>query len=76
MAGRSKSKYFQEPLFEELKRDTCYVCHGRIKKGEESVYIGQHLWRHKKCKPGGRNWVKNMAGRDVKTPDLFSPNHS
>jgi len=28
----SKQKYFQEPLFQELKKDYCYVCYERIKK--------------------------------------------
>jgi len=66
MARKPKRKYYQEPLFDELRRDTCYVCYERIKK-DEGIYIGQNLWRHKKCKPGGRRWLKNRAARPVES---------
>ncbi|HNZ57842.1 MAG TPA: hypothetical protein PKM38_00525 [Syntrophorhabdaceae bacterium] len=46
---RKKNIYLQEPLFEELKRYICYVCHRWIKK--DGLYIGNGVWRHAKCKP-------------------------
>lgn len=72
MSPRSKRKYYQEPLFNELRRDTCYVCYGRIGK-DEGIYIGKDLWRHKKCKPGGRSWLKSTVGRGTKSAELFGP---
>ncbi|HBE45261.1 MAG TPA: hypothetical protein DDW17_07410 [Deltaproteobacteria bacterium] len=47
---KQKVKYFQEPLFEEFRKDYCYVCYRRI-KDNKGLYIGNSLWRHKKCKP-------------------------
>jgi hypothetical protein len=64
MSSRSKTKYLQEPLFQEMKKEVCYVCYGRIMKDEERVHIGYNTWRHKKCKPGGRSWLKSKIGRD------------
>ncbi|MBA4418737.1 MAG: hypothetical protein C0392_12640 [Syntrophus sp. (in: bacteria)] len=70
MSHKSKNKYYQEPLFEELRKDTCYVCYDRIKK-DEGIYIGNSLWRHKKCKPGGHNWLKSKIGQTEKSERLF-----
>ena len=41
--------YLQEPLFAELKRYICYVCHRWIKK--DGLNVGNGIWRHEKCKP-------------------------
>jgi hypothetical protein len=70
MSRKTKQKYYQEPLFDELRRDTCYVCYERIKK-DEGIYIGKNLWRHKKCKPGGRTWLKNKIGHTPESQKLF-----
>ena len=70
MSAKSKPQYDQEPLFDELRRDTCYVCRERI-KGDDGLYIGKKLWRHKKCKPGGRNWLKSRIGHTRKSEELF-----
>jgi hypothetical protein len=59
----SKQKYFQEPLFQEFKKDYCYVCYERIKK-DEGLYIGHDMWRHKKCKPGSNRWLKSKVGQE------------
>jgi len=58
-----KQKHFQEPLFQELKKDYCYVCYERIKK-DEGIYIGNGMWRHKKCKPGSNRWLKSRVGQE------------
>jgi len=63
MAGTRQRSYFQEPLFEELKKDYCYVCRKRI-KNDDGVYIGNNTWRHKKCKPGSAQWLKSPLSRD------------
>jgi len=42
--------YIKEPLFEELKREFCYLCHGKIKE-KDRVKVGENLYRHKKCNP-------------------------
>ena len=36
-------------MFEELKKDWCYICYGWIKG--DAVYVGGGMYRHKKCKP-------------------------
>lgn len=46
---RHNTFYIQEPLFDELKRYICYVCHQWIKK--DGLYVGNGIWRHAKCKP-------------------------
>jgi hypothetical protein len=68
----SKQKYFQESLFQEYKKDYCYVCYGRIRK-DEGIYIGNDMWRHKKCKPGSSRWLKSKVGREN---SLLTPNDS
>jgi hypothetical protein len=75
VARRPKQKYFQEPLFDELRRDTCYVCYGRIEK-DKGIYIGKNLWRHEKCKPGGRSWLKSKIGHTAKSAELFGRDNS
>jgi hypothetical protein len=75
MSHKSKYRYYQEPLFEELKKDTCYVCYERIKK-DEGVYIGNSLWRHKRCKPGGHSWQKSKVGKTGRSEELFAVDSS
>ncbi len=50
MPRKAKLHYFQEPLFEEFKKDICYICHRWIKKNE-GQNVGKGVWRHTKCKP-------------------------
>ncbi len=58
-----KKPYFQDPLFDQFKGDTCYVCCRRI-SNEKGVCVGQGLWRHEACKPGSRSWtVSDIDGR-------------
>ncbi len=49
MLRKARTVYLQEPLFEELKRYICYVCHRWIKK--DGLNVGNGVWRHAKCKP-------------------------
>jgi len=63
--AKGKMKYLMEPLFEELKKDYCYVCCQRIT--DDGVYIGQNKWRHKKCKPGSTQWLKSPLSKDDTT---------
>jgi hypothetical protein len=72
MSNKSKFRYLQEPLFEEMKKEVCYVCYERI-RNEEGVYIGKELWRHKKCKPGSANWLKSKVGRDSMLSNYLHP---
>ena len=75
MRRKTKRWCYQEPLFDEMKRETCFVCSERIKKGE-GIYIGKNLWRHKKCKPGGRSWAKSGIGRSQKPDNLPGSDNS
>ena len=52
-----------EPLFDELRKDYCYVCCQHIDESER-VYIGKDKWRHKKCKPGSIQWMKSPLSRE------------
>jgi len=67
VAGARQMRYFQEPLFEELRKDYCYVCCKRIKDDDGGVYIGNNTWRHKKCKPGSIQWLKSPLSREAAT---------
>jgi hypothetical protein len=49
MSRKTKTMYLQEPLFQELKRYICYVCHRWIKN--DGLNVGNGIWRHAKCKP-------------------------
>lgn len=69
MVRTRQMRYFQEPLFEELKKDYCYVCGKRI-KDNDSVYIGNNTWRHKKCKPGSIQWLKSPLGSEIPASDI------
>lgn len=71
MAGTRQMRYFQEPLFEELRKDYCYVCCKRI-KNDDGVYIGNNTWRHKKCRPGSTQWLKSPLNREAATDVLKS----
>jgi hypothetical protein len=75
MSHKRHHAYYQEPLFNELRRDTCYVCHERI-AGDDGLYIGKDLWRHKKCKPGGRSWLKSRVGHTPSSEELFGSDTS
>jgi hypothetical protein len=70
MAGTRQMRYFQEPLFEELRKYYCYVCGKKI-KGDDGVYIGNNTWRHKKCKPGSVQWLKSPLSRDTTLTDVL-----
>ncbi|HBA55799.1 MAG TPA: hypothetical protein DCZ04_15455 [Syntrophorhabdus aromaticivorans] len=69
MKGTPKQKHFQEPLFKELKKDYCYVCYQRIKQ-DEGIHVGRDMWRHRKCKPGSRRWLKSKVGQENPLPHL------
>ena len=56
--NQEKKRYFQDPLFEEFRSDTCYVCCKRIAPSK-GVCVGQGLWRHEGCKPGSRKWLQS-----------------
>jgi hypothetical protein len=61
-----KKKYFQDPLFDEFRSDTCYVCCRKIAAGK-GICVGQGLWRHGDCKPGSRSWsASDVDGRLAK----------
>ncbi|HOL06533.1 MAG TPA: hypothetical protein PK864_09880 [Syntrophorhabdaceae bacterium] len=49
-ASKKIRRYIQDPLFEELRKDTCYLCQKRIKRND-GIKVGKNLWRHKKCNP-------------------------
>jgi hypothetical protein len=68
--AKGKLKYPMEPLFGELKKDYCYVCCQRI-TDNESVYIGQDKWRHKKCKPGSAQWQKSPLSKEDSSIPIF-----
>jgi hypothetical protein len=70
MAGKRKPKYPMDPLFDELKKDYCYVCYHWI-KNNEGVYIGQNKWRHKQCKPGSPQWLKSSFSKDDTILSMF-----
>jgi len=68
--AKGKMKYLMEPLFEELKKDYCYVCCQRIGENE-AVHIGQNKWRHKKCKPGSVQWLKSpLNEKQIPNPKI------
>ncbi len=60
MPKSKRRKYFQAPLFDQFRSDTCYVCCKKI-SAHKGVCVGQGLWRHLTCKPGSRSW----SGSDV-----------
>jgi hypothetical protein len=70
VADKGKIKYFMEPLFEELKKDYCYVCCKRI-KDDDGVYIGKNTWRHKRCRPGSNQWFKSPLSKEDNTLAIF-----
>lgn len=47
---KKKAWYIHEPLFDELKKEICYLCHKRI-KNKDRIKVGENLYRHKKCNP-------------------------
>jgi hypothetical protein len=63
MARKAKILYFQEPLFQEMKKDICYVCNKWIKK-DAGLNVGKGMWRHTKCKPIDLYLAKKSAARD------------
>ncbi|GEM_PF-4217402 len=42
--------FIREPLFEELKKDFCYLCHKKIEE-KDRIKVGENIYRHKKCNP-------------------------
>jgi hypothetical protein len=60
MPGKAKILYFQEPLFEEMKKDICYICHKWIKQGA-GQNVGKGVWRHEKCKPVDSRLAKKAS---------------
>lgn len=46
-------------------RANCYVCGTAIKAG--AVYIGNGVYRHKRCKPLSRKWLGIVAGRSERS---------
>jgi hypothetical protein len=69
--AKGKMKHLMEPLFDELKKDYCYVCCQRITADDEGVHIGQNKWRHKKCKPGSAQWLKSPLSREDSALPIF-----
>lgn len=47
---KKKIWYMHEPLFNELKKEICYLCHKKI-EDKDRIKVGKDLYRHKKCKP-------------------------
>jgi len=45
----------QIPLFQET---FCFVCGRPVDMGQ-GVYIGQGRWRHGKCGPGSKKWLRS-----------------
>lgn len=43
----------------------CYVCGTVIKAG--AVYVGNGVYRHKRCKPLSRKWLGIVAGRSERS---------
>jgi hypothetical protein len=63
MPKSKRKKYFQDPLFDQFRGDTCYVCCRKI-PAHKGVCVGQGLWRHLTCKPGSRSWSwSDVEGR-------------
>jgi len=62
-----RKKFFQDPLFDQFRSDTCYVCCQKI-PARKGVCVGQGLWRHQGCKPGSRRWAD--SGLDERTPNV------
>jgi hypothetical protein len=57
-----KTLYYTEPLFEEMRKDYCYVCGKRIKENE-GLCVGNSVWRHKRCRPGSAHWQKSSLAK-------------
>lgn len=72
MPARKKALYYTEPLFDELKKDYCYVCGQRIKENE-GLYVGNRTWRHKRCKPGSAHWLRSPLAKDETTFTIYKP---
>ncbi|HBL24687.1 MAG TPA: hypothetical protein DDZ40_11300 [Deltaproteobacteria bacterium] len=68
--AKKKTLYYTEPLFEEFKKDYCYVCGQRIKENE-GLYVGKSTWRHKRCKPGSAHWLRSSLAKDEATLTIF-----
>jgi len=47
---KKKIWYIHEPLFEELKKEFCYLCHKKLEETER-IKVGENMYRHKKCNP-------------------------
>ncbi len=62
MPGKKKTLYYTEPLFEEFRKDYCYVCGQRIKENE-GLCVGNGTWRHKRCRPGSAHWQRSPLAK-------------
>ncbi len=62
MPAKKKTLYYTEPLFEELRKDYCYVCGQRIKENE-GLCVGNGTWRHKRCRPGSAHWQRSSLAK-------------
>ncbi len=70
MPARKKTLYYTEPLFDELKKDYCYVCGRRI-KDDEGLHVGNKMWRHKRCKPGSAHWMQSAVAKEESTLTIY-----
>jgi len=71
MSAKAKILYFQEPLFEEFKKDICYVCNKWIKK-DTGLNVGKGVWRHTRCKPIDPKLTRNSsAGHQVNNSIMY-----
>ncbi|MHB8109608.1 MAG: hypothetical protein ACYDHW_06200 [Syntrophorhabdaceae bacterium] len=70
MPVKKKTFYYTEPLFDELKKDYCYVCGQKIKT-DEGLNVGNHMWRHKRCKPGSATWLRSAVAKEEHTLPIF-----
>ena len=57
-----KTHYYTEPLFEEFRKDYCYVCGRRIKENE-GLCVGKDTWRHMRCRPGSAHWQRSALAK-------------
>ena len=70
MPANKKTLHYTEPLFQELKKDYCYVCGRRIKENE-GLCVGNATWRHKRCKPGSAHWQRSALAKDESTLAIY-----
>jgi len=60
-----------KPKVEQVQGpDTCFVCKSRIRH-KEVIYIGNNLYRHKRCFPGSSKWMKHMKNDPRVTKEIY-----